>query len=110
MLAALILCGPAGAPAYAAPRILSVAATPAVVHQGDSVAWAVRTTPDVVSVEAHVAFYDLHLERTAPGRFALVFHVPAWVPFFFHRVNQVAVTARAADGTTDSRSFPLSFQ
>jgi hypothetical protein len=105
-----MLCALASVPANAGPRILAAAASPAVVHNGDSVTWNVHTTPEVVSVEARVAFYALHLGRTAPGRFALVFHIPAGVPFFFHRRYQVRVTARDADGTTDSRSFALSFQ
>ena len=106
----ILLCGLAGAPAAGAPHILAAGATPAVVRNGDSVVWNVRTTPEVVSVDARVAFYDLRLGRTGPGRFACVFHIPSSVPFFFHRVYHVTVTARDADGTTDSRSFALSFQ
>ncbi len=110
MPAAFILCLLGPAPARAGPHILAAAATPEVVHNGDSVAWSVRTSPDVVSVDARVAFYELRLGRTGPGRFATVFHIPKGVPFFFHRLYRVTVTARDADGSTDSRSFAMTFQ
>ena len=100
----------ARASASAAPHILATAATPVVVHEGDAVTWKVRTTPEVVGVDARIGFYNLHMNRLAPGRFTLAFRVPHGVPFWFHRVYSVTVTARDANGTTDSRSFPFDFQ
>ncbi|MGP6189706.1 MAG: hypothetical protein ACLPSH_06435 [Vulcanimicrobiaceae bacterium] len=110
MPAAFTLCLAASAAADAAPRILAAAAKPTVVRNGDSVSWDVRTTPEVVSVDARVSFYDLRLVRRGPGRFGIVLYIPPGVPFFFHRQYQVTVTARDADGSTDSRSFSMSFQ
>jgi len=97
-------------PSVRGPRILTIATTPKVVHEGDVVRWAVRTSPDVVDVSAHVLTYSFALQRRAPGSFALAFTVPKGVPFFFHRTYDLNVVARNAAGVTASTVVGVPFR
>ncbi len=81
-----------------APRIVSLATSPDVVHAGDTVRWDVRTTPDVSGVTAKVATYGFTFVRVAPGHFTLAFAIPPSVPFFFHGDYRLAVLAAAPAG------------
>ena len=97
-------------PAATGPRIVSVSATPSVVHDGDTVHWDVRTSPDVVAVSAKVATYGFNLQRSGPGHFTLGFAIPHGVPFFFHRTYTLDVVARDAAGATANTTISLAFQ
>ena len=101
---------PAPAPTPSGPQILYLSATPAVVHGGQSVVWDVRTTPDVVSVDARVSLYALQLHRRSPGRFFLSFQVPRGLPWFFHGNYRLDVRAHSAQGAIVHRSISLDFQ
>jgi hypothetical protein len=92
------------------PQILSLRATPKVVHNGQSVVWDVRTTPDVVSVDAKSSFYALQLQKHGPGRFGLTFTIPSAVPWFFHGTYPMEVSAYASNGARAQRSITLTFQ
>jgi hypothetical protein len=94
----------------AGPRILSLRATPAVVHSGQSVVWDVRTTPDVVSVDAKVSVYGLKLVKQAPGHFGLSFAIPNGVPWFFHGIYDLDVSAHSNTGEIAHRSISLTFE
>ncbi len=86
------------ASASGAPRIVSLATSPDVVHAGDTVRWDVRTTPDVSGVTAKVATYGFTFVRVAAGHFTLAFAIPPAVPFFFHGDYRLAVIAAAPAG------------
>ncbi len=102
--------GSAPVPGAIAPRILSIATSPAVVHDGDVVRWTVRTSPDVVGVSAHVLAYSFALQRRRAGSFALSFSIPRGVPFFFHRTYDLDVVARTAAGATATRTIGVIFR
>jgi hypothetical protein len=81
-----------------------------VVHGGDAVKWDVRTTPDIVSVSAHVAAITLPMRRLSAGHFALTFAVPSGVPFFFHGTYDMDVQALTTGGQTLHHDISLVFQ
>ena len=94
----------------AKPAILSVDVSPATAHDGDTISWDVRTTPDVTAVEAHVRVATIPLQRDAPGHFSTSFTIPKSVPGFFHGNYSVDIVARAGDGQTLTRSVSLNFR
>jgi hypothetical protein len=111
--ATTVLSAPAlsGTPvARKGPQIISVTATPAVVHAGGTVAWHVLTTRDVISVVAHVATYTLPMHRVGPGRFALNITIPASVPGFFHGRYDLTVHAQNGSGESTERPVSLMFE
>lgn len=85
-------------------------ATPNVVHGGQAVIWDVRTTPDIVSVTAHVAAITLPMRRLSAGHFGLTFAVPNGVPFFFHGTYDMDVQALTTGGQTLHHDISLVFQ
>jgi len=102
-----------GAPPSAAgpgPHILALSATPPVVHAGESIALHVHTSEDVATVTGTVSAYTLPFRQTSPGRFILAFAIPPNVPGFFHGTYAMNVTARAADGSSATRSVSITFQ
>ena len=101
---------PAPSPVASGPQIYSLSATPAVVHAGEEVSFAARTTDDIASVTAFVSAYSLPFTRTSPGRFALAFAVPPNVPGLFHGTYAMNVVARSAQGASVSRSISITFQ
>jgi hypothetical protein len=92
------------------PRIITLSASPAIVHAGGSIALRVHTSADVASVTGTVSAYTLPFTRTSPGRFELAFAIPANVPGFFHGTYAMNVTARASGGASDTRSVAITFQ
>ncbi len=92
------------------PHILALSATPVVVHAGESIALHVRTSNDVATVTGTVSVYTLPFKQTSPGRFLLAFAIPSNVPGFFHGTYAMNVTARAADGTSATRSVSITFE
>lgn len=100
---------PVASTTAAAMQILSVD-SPSVVHAGQHVSWAVRTTSDIVTVTAHIAAYTIPLQRTAPGRFALGFDVPSNVPAIFHGTYSLDVVGQSGSGATAKRTVSMSFQ
>ncbi len=91
------------------PTISAVAATPTTVHGGDTVHWDVRTSPNVVSVAAHVELATLQLQRASAGHFTLAFVIPANTPGFFHGTYSVNIIAKASDGDTATKTISLTF-
>ncbi len=100
---------PAAAADSSAPTISAVAATPSTVHGGDTVRWDVHTSPNVVSVAAHVTLATLQLQRTAPGHFTLAFVIPANTPGIFHGTYNVDIIAKASDGDSATKTISLTF-
>ncbi len=98
------------APASSGPHIYALSAAPVVVHAGQSVSFAARTSPDVATVIASVSAYKLNFARIAPGRFSLAFAIPPNVPFFFHGTYQLNVTAQSLDGSSVSRPVTITFE
>jgi hypothetical protein len=101
---------PAAAATPAGPHILSISTSPEVVHAGTHVVWDVRTSPDVVTVTAHVSTYSLPLVRQGAGRFGLTFSVPSNVPGFFHGTYSLDVIAKDGSGATADRTVSVSFE
>jgi hypothetical protein len=100
----------ASAAAVVAPKILSVQTSPAVVHDGDTLLWNVRTTPDVVDVVAHVTVYAFRLAKHGAGAYVLTFTIPHGVPGFFHGTYTLDLVARSATGAETSTKVPVTFQ
>ncbi|GAC1441849.1 MAG: hypothetical protein NVSMB59_02960 [Vulcanimicrobiaceae bacterium] len=100
----------APSPVASGPQIISVVASPAVVHAGQTVSWDVRTTPDIVSVAASVSAYHLPLQRSGPGHFVLNFAIPPNVPWFFHGNYTLDVHGQTAGGAGADRQVSLSFR
>lgn len=96
--------------ASATPRILSVHTSPAVVHDGDTLLWNVRTTPDVIDVVAHVTAYAFRLQKQAVGQYVLTFTIPHGVPGFFHGTYTLDLVARSAAGSEATMKVPVTFQ
>ena len=93
----------------AVPTISAIAATPTTVHSGDTVRWDVHTSPNVVSVAAHVTLATLQLQRAAPGHFTLAFVIPANTPGIFHGSYNVDIVAKASDGDTVTKTISMTF-
>jgi hypothetical protein len=81
------------------PAILDVTITPVPVRVGAPVTAIVLTTPDVVSVQGHVAAFNFNVPKTADGNFSGTATVPRWARFFIHGDVHVRFVARTADGT-----------
>ena len=96
--------------AETAPKIVTIATSPAVAHTGDVVNWTVLTTPDVSAVSARVTTYTIALRRMAPGHFAVTFSIPHNVPALFHGRYTVNLTASTPGGKSAHGSFVLDFQ
>jgi hypothetical protein len=101
---------PAPLPSPSGPTIYSVSATPRIVHAGDSISFSAHTSSDIVKVTAFVSAYTLPFTRTSSGVFTLAFSIPAHVPWFFHGTYSLNVVARSQQGTSVSRSVPVTFQ
>ncbi len=84
--------------------------SPAVVHDGDTLLWDVRTTPDVVDVVAHVTVYAFRLQKQAAGQYVLAFTIPKGVPGFFHGNYTLNLVARSVTGIETATKVPVSFQ
>jgi hypothetical protein len=104
------LVSPAVAPSASGPQILTLTQSSAVVHAGESIAFAATTSLDVATVTAKVSAYTLPFVRTAPGRFALSFAIPPNVPGLFHGTYSMSIVASEKDGASVSRSLEITFQ
>jgi hypothetical protein len=91
------------------PRIVGLATSETAVHSGDFITGHVRTTSNVVSVEARVPGFSMRLAKKAIGRFELAYHVPD-IPFFLKREYEVEIIARNIDGKTDRRVLSVTLE
>jgi len=81
----------------AAPAILAVSVTPEPVKLGAPVTATVLTTPEVVSVQGHVAAFNFNIPKTGDGVFSGTTTVPRWAALF-HGLFKVRFTAKTSDG------------
>jgi hypothetical protein len=88
-----------GSQAVQSPQIVSAAIDPRPVHPGDAVEAIVLTTPDIVSVEAHVAHFKFAIPQFEPGKFRQSGRVPK-IARFFHGTYHVTFVGRCSDGRT----------
>jgi hypothetical protein len=79
------------------PKIVSAAIDPAPIHPGDTVQATVFTTPDIVSLEAHVGLLKFAIPRIEPGKFRQTGHVPKMARFF-HGTYHVTFVGHCQDG------------
>jgi hypothetical protein len=89
--------------AVQSPQIVSAAIDPEPLHAGDPVEATVLTTPDIVSVEAHVVHLKFAIPQLEPGKFRQIGHVPK-IARFFHGTYHVTFVGRCSDGRTAERS------
>jgi hypothetical protein len=113
-LAAFVLAVPVafGAPAGAeasrpAPKILAVDLSDRVFHRNEKMRWQVTTSANVGSVTAEVQGRTIPMNREAPGRFALVFTVPWYIPFWYNHAWPIRFVARTPDGTQAARTVSI---
>jgi hypothetical protein len=85
------------------PQIVSAAIDPDPIHPGDAVEATVLTTPDIVSVEAHVVHLKFAIPQLEPGKFRQTGHVPK-IARFFHGTYHVTFVGRCSDGRTVERN------
>lgn len=99
MLAGALLLGVSPVPQPTDPAILDVSVTPVPVKIGAPVTTTVLTTPDVVTVQGHVATFTFNIPKTGDGSFSGTTTVPRWAGIFFHHGNyNVRFIAKTADG------------
>lgn len=96
--------------APAGPRFISLSATPSVVHAGQAVSFAARTSTDIATVTAFASAYTLPFTQAAPGLFVLAFTIPSGAPGFFHGTYALNVVAKTARGASVSRSISVTFE
>ncbi len=69
-----------------------------VMHRNQRNRWSVTTTADVTRVEALVEGHVVSLTREGPGRFAVEFTVPWYVPFWYNHAWNLRFTAHTPSG------------
>jgi hypothetical protein len=79
------------------PAILAVSVTPERARLGQPITATVLTTPDVVSVQCHVARFNFNVPKTGDGTFSGTTKVPRWA-IFFHGTFKARFTAKTAAG------------
>jgi hypothetical protein len=88
------------------PAFLEVSVTPTPVRIGSPVTVNIVTTPDVVSVQGHVATFHFNVPKTGEGCFSATGTVPHWARLFFHGRVPVHFVAQGADGArAETTSF-----
>jgi hypothetical protein len=85
------------------PLIVSAAIAPAPIHPGGDVEAIVLTTPDIVSMEAHVAHFTFTIPPLEPGKFRQTGHIPK-LARFFHGTYHVTFVGHCSDGRTAETS------
>ena len=106
-LALLAFAAPVPAAAHAEPKILGVVVSDPVFHRNQKTRWEVTTTPDVGAVTAEVQGRRIVMAREAPGRFALSFTVPWYVPWWYNKAWPLRFVARTADGSETTRTVTI---
>ena len=94
---------PLAAPSPAGPAILEITVSPEPIRAGKQVSIMVRTTPDVVTIAAHVLTFSFSLPKTGDGSFSGTAKVPWWA-LFYHGSFQITFVARDAEGTETQMS------
>ncbi len=79
------------------PAILDVTFSPDQLRAGAEFAVTVRTTPDVMSLQAHVMKYKLPVPKTGDGVFYASARVPWWA-HIYHGTFRVTFVGVAASG------------
>lgn len=100
VLAALALLGLAPDPEAeqpATPAILGITISPAHLRAGESFEITIRTTPDVLALQACVMKYRLPVPKKADGVFSAHARVPWWARVY-HGTFHVTFVGEAAGG------------
>ncbi len=97
VLAGLILLATLPGLVPSNPAILSVSVTPTPVRLGAPVTATVLTTPDVETVQGHVAAFNFNIPKTGDGTFSGTTTVPRWAALF-HGLFKVRFVAKTSDG------------
>jgi len=106
-LAALALLGVApdtDAAPPADPAILDVTFAPDHLRAGGEFAVTIRTTPDVMSLQAHVMKYKLPVPKTGDGVFYASARVPWWARIYhgtFH-ITFVGVSSSGCEAQMEA--------
>jgi hypothetical protein len=97
VLAGLLLLATLPGLQASAPQILAVTVEPSPVKLGAPVTATVLTTPDVTSVQGHVAAFNFNIPKTGDGTFSGTTKVPRWAAIF-HGLFKVRFTAKTTNG------------
>lgn len=92
--------------ALAQPEIISMSLSSPVAVGGQVLTGTVITSPNVVTVEAHLFGYSSTLTKVRAGQFTLSYLVPT-LPFFLHRTYSIEVIARNAKGDAVASYLPI---
>src|SRR6185312_6512910 len=96
----------AGAPGDGT-QIIDGSLSDRTVHAGGQVLVRVRTSPNVVGVEARAMGRFLPIPQSAPGVFVFSGSVPGGVPFFLFGRKDVVFAAATADGRQTTLTVPV---
>jgi len=97
---------PASAPTDG-PQIVDVSLNDRTLRSGGPVLVRVRTSPNVVGVEARAMGRSLAIPQSAPGTFLLSGAIPGGVPFFLLGKHEIVFAALTADGRQTTLSVPV---
>ncbi|GAC1411378.1 MAG: hypothetical protein NVSMB64_21120 [Candidatus Velthaea sp.] len=99
---------PATAPPGDGPQILEVALNDRTVHAGGALLARVRTSSNVVGVEARALGRFIAVPQSGPGTFAVQYMLPGGIPFWLlNRNYDVVIAAATADGRQTTLTVPL---
>jgi hypothetical protein len=89
------------------PQIIDVSMTDSVVHSGAAMSVRVRTSSNVVGVEARAMGRFLPIPLSSPGTFILNAEVPGGIPFFLYGRKEIVFAAATADGRQTTLTVPV---
>jgi hypothetical protein len=91
------------------PQIIDVSLNDRMLHSGGQILVRVRTSPNVVGVEARAMgrFIAIPPSPGAPGTFVLGGAIPGGIPFFLMGKHDIVFAAATADGRQTTLTVPL---
>lgn len=94
-------------PPHGLPAIESYTISATQIRPGQTITGEVRTSTNVVHVDAKIEYRDVVMQQTAPGHFALRYTVPWFLPPWLHRAYTLQIVARSIDGVETVRDVPI---
>jgi len=89
------------------PQILEVALNDRTIHSGGPLLARIRTSPNVVGVEARALGRFIAIPQASPGIFALQYQMPGIPWFMLGRNYDVVIAAATADGRQTTLTVPM---
>ena len=94
-------------PPHGFPEILHYRLSTTSLRAGQTASGEVETSENVIIVEAHVNYRSAPLKQVAPGKFALTYTVPWWLPPWLRHGYTLELVARSIDGVETSVEIPI---